>query len=240
MKLLRTPDERFANLPGYDFEPHYAEVDGLRVHYLDQGRREGEVVLLMHGEPSWSYLYRKMIPVLVAAGLRAVAPGPGRLRPLRQAGRAARTTPTSATSTGCAASCSTSSTSRRSRLVGQDWGGLIGLRLVAEHGDRFARVVAANTGLPTGDGKPTEAFEAWQNFSQDDARASRSAASSRVACVTDLSPEVVAAYDAPFPDESYKAGRPPVPAPRADVARRPSGAGQPEGVGGARAWESRS
>ena len=108
MEILRTPDERFANLPGYPFAPHYVEVDGLRIHYVDEGPRDAAPVLMLHGEPSWSYLYRKMIPIIAAAGHRADRARPGRLRPLRQAAAAHRLHVLNVTSTGCAASSSSS------------------------------------------------------------------------------------------------------------------------------------
>jgi haloalkane dehalogenase len=209
MEVLRTPDERFERLAGFPFAPNYVDIDAgdgtpLRVHYLDEGPRGGDVVLLMHGEPSWCYLYRKMIPVLTTAGLRCVAPdlvGFGRSdKPVdrdaysyeRHVGwmRAAlfdRLALTNVT------------------LVGQDWGGLIGLRLVGENPDRFARVVAANTFLPTGDTPPGEAFLAWQKFSQE----APEFPVGRIVnggCTTELSEAVIAAYDAPFPDDRYKAG----------------------------------
>lgn len=205
MKVLRTPDERFASLPGYDFAPHYVKVaDGLRVHYLDEGPAHGDVVLLMHGEPSWSYLYRKMVPLLVAAGYRVVAPDlVGFGRSDKPADRTDYTYERhvewmrAALFDGLGLSGIT--------LVGQDWGGLVGLRLVAEHEDRFARVVAANTGLPTGDRPPPEAFLAWRQFSQDvpEFPVGRIVAGG---CTTPMAADVVAAYDAPFPDESYKEG----------------------------------
>ena len=168
---LRTPDDRFADLPGYPFAPHYVEVaDGeggrLRVHHLDEGAAGGPVVLLLHGEPSWSYLYRTMIPVLVGAGLRCVAPdlvGFGRSdKPAR------REDYTYARHVEWMREALFDHLDLRDvTLVGQDWGGLIGLRLVGEHPERFARVVAANTGLPTGDRPLTEAFLDWQRFSQE-------------------------------------------------------------------------
>ncbi|MGK2868137.1 MAG: haloalkane dehalogenase, partial [Mycobacterium sp.] len=203
MDVLRTPDECFTDLPDFPFAPHYLEVDGLRVHYLDEGPADGPVVLLLHGEPSWSYLYRWMIPVLVASGLRAVAIdliGFGRSD--KPADRADYTYQshvdwTWAAIEGIGLSDMT--------LVCQDWGGLIGLRLVGEHPDRFARVVAANTTLPTGDQHPGEAFLAWQRFSQE-TREFPVGTIINGGCVSDLSPEVIAAYDAPFPDDSYKAG----------------------------------
>jgi haloalkane dehalogenase len=208
VKVLRTPEDQFARLADFDFEPHFVDVpDGdttLRVHYLDEGPRTGEVVLLLHGEPSWSYLYRKVIPVLVAAGLRAVAPdlvGFGRSdKPSdRRDYSYARHVEwmRAALIDGLGLEGIT--------MVGQDWGGLIGLRLVAEHPDRFARVVTANTGLPTGDQGLSDAFNAWQQYSQEtpELPIGRIVAGG---CTSPLSPDVVAAYDAPFPDESYKEG----------------------------------
>lgn len=203
MDVQRTPDERFADLPGFPFAPHYVEADGLRMHYLDEGPADGEVVLLLHGEPSWSYLYRKMIPVLADAGLRAVAidlVGFGRSdKPAR---REDYTYQAHVDWTWAAVEAIglTGIT-----LVCQDWGGLIGLRLVGEHPDRFARVVAANTTLPTGDQHPGEAFLAWQRFSQE----TPDFAVGHIVdggCVSTLPAEVIAAYDAPFPDDTYKAG----------------------------------
>jgi haloalkane dehalogenase len=206
--VLRTPDERFRGLPGYDFAPHYVDVDDteggtLRVHYVDEGPPDGPVVLLLHGEPSWSYLYRHMIPVLTAAGLRAVAADlVGFGRSDKPAARTDYTYQRHVDWTGAAVRGVglTGIT-----LVGQDWGGLIGLRLVAEDPERFARVVAANTFLPTGDRSPGEAFLAWRSYSQE---VDRFPAGRIVngGCTTDLAPEVVAAYDAPFPDETYKEG----------------------------------
>lgn len=203
MDVLRTPDERFADLPDFPFAPRYVEVDSLRMHYLDEGPADGPVVLLLHGEPSWSYLYRWMIPVLVDAGLRAVAidlVGFGRSdKPTRREDYTYQSH-IDWTWAAIEAIGLTDIT-----LVCQDWGGLIGLRLVGEHPDRFVRVVAANTTLPTGDQQPGEAFLAWQRFSQEtpDFPVGRIIDGG---CVTTLSPEVVAAYDAPFPDESFKAG----------------------------------
>lgn len=203
MDVLRTPDERFTDLPGFPFDPHYLEVGGLRMHYVDEGPADGDVVLLLHGEPSWSYLYRTMIPVLVDAGLRAVAidlVGFGRSD--KPADRADYTYQAHVDWTwGTVDTLGLTDIT----LVCQDWGGLIGLRLVGEHPDRFARVVAANTTLPTGDQHPGEAFLAWQRYSQEtpDFRVGHIV---NGGCVTELSAEVIAAYDAPFPDDSFTAG----------------------------------
>jgi haloalkane dehalogenase len=209
MKTLRTPDDRFAGLPDFSFEPHYVEIDDLdggrlRVHYLDEGPSDGEVVLLMHGEPSWCFLYRHMIPVLTAAGLRCIAPdlvGFGRSdKP------AERSDYTYARHVEWMRSALLDELDLQGlTLVCQDWGGLIGLRLVTENPDRFARVVVANTFLPTGDSPPGDAFLAWQKFSQE----TPTFPVGRIVnggCATELSEEVIAGYDAPFPDDSYMAG----------------------------------
>lgn len=208
MKVLRTPEERFTALPGYPFEPRYVEVpadDGtrVRIHYVDEGPGEGEVVLLLHGEPSWSYLYRTMIPVLVDAGLRAVAidlVGFGRSD--KPADRRDYTFQAHVDWTwGAIEAIGLNAIT----LMCQDWGGLIGLRLVGEHPERFARVVASNTFLPTGDTDPGEAFLAWRRFSQETPDF-KVGSIVNAGCTSELAPEVIAAYDAPFPDDSYKAG----------------------------------
>jgi len=204
MKLLRTPDDRFTDLPDFPYEPHYAEVgDGIRVAYVDEGSRGAAPVLLLHGEPSWSFLYRKMIPVLTAAGHRVVAPD------LLGFGRSDK--PAAAEDHTYRNHVEWMEQLVFERLdlhditlFGQDWGGLIGLRLVAAAPDRFARVVVGNTGLPTGERPPNDAFLAWQKF----AREAEQFPVGRIisnGCTSTLDPAVVAAYDAPFPDDSYKA-----------------------------------
>ena len=209
MDVLRTPDERFEGLAGYPFEPHHVEIDDgdggrLRVHHVDEGPADGPVVLLLHGEPSWSYLYRTMIPVLVDAGLRAVAPdlvGFGRSdKPARREDYTYQRHVDWLRRT-----VFDELDLRDVTLVCQDWGGLLGLRLVAEHPERFAAVVAANTFLPTGEAAPNEAFLSWQRFSQEVPEMPIGTIV-QGATVTELPPEVVAAYDAPFPDETYKEG----------------------------------
>jgi haloalkane dehalogenase len=173
------------------------------MHYVDEGPRDAAPVLLLHGEPSWSYLYRKLVPILTGAGLRVVAPdliGFGRSDKPSE-----RSDYTYQRHVDWMAGFVVALDLRRITLVCQDWGGLIGLRVAAEHEARFARIVAANTFLPTGDRTPPEAFFAWQKFSQEvpDFPVGRIIAGG---CQTPLAAEVIAAYDAPFPDERYKAG----------------------------------
>ena len=209
MMTLRTPEDRFADLPGFPYTPQYAQTsDGLRMAYIDEGT--GPVVLLLHGEPSWSYLYRTMIPVLVEAGFRVVAPD------LIGFGRSDKPTQVedytyarhvewlrSVLFTG-------GLDLQGVTLVCQDWGGLLGLRLVAEaeaagEGARFARVVAANTGLPDGTRKLPEAWWMFRDFvmKTEDLPIGFLVASG---CAVPMTAEVQAAYDAPFPDASFKAG----------------------------------
>jgi haloalkane dehalogenase len=203
METLRTPDERFADLPGYPFTPRYVEVGGLRIHYVDEGPRAAAPVLMLHGEPSWSYLYRKMIPIITAAGHRAVAPdlvGFGRSdKPVR------REDYTYQRHVDWMRGVLERLDLRAVTLVCQDWGGLIGLRLAAEHPERFARIVAANTFLPTGDVPPGDAFFAWRRYSQETPEF-HVGGIVRGGCVGELPAAVIAAYDAPFPDDRYKAG----------------------------------
>jgi haloalkane dehalogenase len=205
VKILRTPDERFESLPDFPFAPHYVEITGgLRVHYLDEGSRDAAPVLLMHGEPSWSFLYRKMIPVLVAAGHRCIAPdlvGFGRSdKPSEQDDY------TYQRHVDWMSEVVFDQLDLRDiTYFGQDWGALVGLRLVTAQPDRYARVIIGNGGMPTGDRAPTEAFLNWQNF----ARTSPVFPIGRIiagGCATAPSDEVIAAYDAPFPDDEYKAG----------------------------------
>lgn len=210
-RVLRTPEERFENLPGMDFRSHWLEVpcglegapESLRMHYLDEGPRDAAPVLLLHGEPSWSFLYRKMIPVLVESGHRVLVPdliGFGRSdKPSRQEDY------TYQRHVDWVRSWLQQLDLREITLFCQDWGGLIGLRLAAEHEDRFARVAVGNTGLPTGEGTMPEAFQRWQQFSRE-SPVFEIGAIVQGGTATDLPPEVVAGYDAPFPDDSFKAG----------------------------------
>ena len=208
MQTLRTPDEAFDGLPDFPFEPHYVEVDDgeggtLRIHHLDEGPPDASPVLLMHGEPTWCYLYRHVIPTLVDAGHRVVAPD------LVGMGRSDK--PTEQSDHSYARHVEWMRRALFDRLdlrditfFGQDWGSLIGLRLVAADPDRYARVAIGNGGLPTGHGPASEAFLAWQRYSQE----TEHFPVGRIidgGCTTSLPPEVVAAYDAPFPDDSSKA-----------------------------------
>ena len=210
MERLRTPDERFEALPDFDFAAHYALVtdptggEALRMAYLDEGPRDAPPVLLLHGEPSWSYLYRSMIPVLVQAGHRVVAPD------LIGFGRSDKPSHRDEYTYARHVEWTRELLFDHLDLVdvtffGQDWGSLVGLRLVGEHPERFARVAIGNGGLPTGEERVSEAFTAWQHFSQTTPELHIGNIVSG-GCVERLSPEVVAAYDAPFPDESFKEG----------------------------------
>ncbi len=200
MKVLRTPDSRFENLPDYPFTPRYAEVDGLRMHYVDEGA--GEIVLLLHGEPSWSYLYRHMIPPLVDAGYRVVAPdliGFGRSDKLRTIKDYSYERHVAWMRQFIEALDLESI-----NLFCQDWGSLIGLRVAAENEQRFARIALGNGGLPTGDQPMPKAFLNWQRF----AKYSPYFPVGKIiqnGTVADLDDAVVGAYDAPFPSSKYKA-----------------------------------
>ncbi len=203
MKILRTPDQRFQNLSGYEFEPHYVDIDEMRMHYVDEGPADAPPVLLMHGEPSWSYLYRHMIPPIASAGLRAIAPdliGFG-----KSDKRAAQSDYSYETHVAWMFQFLERLNLRNITLVCQDWGSLIGLRLAAENGDRFDRIVLANGGLPTGDQVMPKVFRIWRAF----ARFSPWFPIGRIVqsgTVSTLRPDVIAAYDAPFPNSTYKAG----------------------------------
>ncbi len=238
MQILRTPDDRFIDLPDFPFEPNYAEIAAvpgdpeagtLRVHYLDEGPRDAAPVLLMHGEPSWSFLYRHMIPTLVAAGHRVVAPD------LVGFGRSDK--PAETTDYTYARHVAWMSELLFGHLdltdityFGQDWGGLVGLRLVASAPERYERVVVGNTGLPVGDGNLSEAFLNWQKFSRE-SPVFPIGGIVNGGCATDLSAEVIAGYDAPFPDDSYKAGA------RIFPSLVPSMPDDPASADNAAAWE---
>ena len=203
MDILRTPEDRFRGLPGYDFAPHWLEVaPGLRLHYVDEGPRNAAPVLLLHGEPTWSYLYRHMIPLLVAAGHRVIAPD------LIGFGKSDKIADRAAYSfAGHVAWMKTFLEQldlRGITLFGQDWGSLIGLRLAAENEARFARIVIGNGMLPTGDEKVPPAFKLWKTF----ALYTPWFPIGRIVAAgvrRKLSPAEIAAYDAPFPTAGHKA-----------------------------------
>ena len=207
--VYRTPDARFENLPGFDFEPHYLEIDGYRVHYLDVGPADGEPVLLIHGEPTWAYLFRKMIPGLVAAGHRCIVPdliGFGRSdKP------ASMDTHTYKFHVDAMTELVEALDLRQATFFGQDWGGLIGLRVVAENEERFARVVISNTGLPVGAaGGPEDfpegsAFIRWKRRNQGMIDRG-DIPTGRMLATNTGDPSIATAYDAPFPEPAYKAG----------------------------------
>jgi len=210
MKVLRTPDESFQNLPDWPYEPVYTDVtahDGttLRIHHVDTGPDDAtETVLCVHGEPTWSFLYRKMIPVLAGAGHRVVAPD------LVGFGRSDKPTELSDYTyerhVDWMSQWLVKNNLRNITLVCQDWGSLIGLRLATAFPQRFSRIVLANGGLPTGDPPPNEAFLKWREFSQT-VPVFTTAKIIEGGCVSKpLAPEVLAAYDAPYPTEEYKAG----------------------------------
>jgi haloalkane dehalogenase len=232
MRILRTPDDRFADLPDFAYEPRYADVpdqDGgtLRMSYTEAG--SGPVVLLLHGEPSWSFLYRKVMAVLAGSGLRAVA--------VDMVGFGRSDKPSSVGDHTYARHVEWVRSLvfdvldlTEVTLVGQDWGGLIGLRLAAEHPDRFARLVAANTGLPTGDFPMPES---WWRFRRSVENASTLDIGRYLqsGCVGVLAAPVLAAYEAPFPGEEYKAG------PRAMPGIVPALPDDPAGPANRAAWE---
>lgn len=233
MDVLRTPETRFTHLPQYNFKPNYLDIpagDGglLRVHYLDEGDPSSVPVLLMHGEPSWCFLYRKMIPLFVDAGFRVIAPdlvGFGRSdKPSRQSDY------TYQRHLDWMQSVIDQLKLNKMTLVCQDWGGLIGLRLVSNQPDRFKRVIAANTGLPTGDHPMPKAFLDWRDYSQTTTDF-HVGGIVQLGCSTTLPPEVIAAYDAPFPDDRYKMGA------RIFPALVPISPDTPEAQANRRAWE---
>lgn len=262
MKIIRTPDDRFETLPGYDFAPHYHEITDasgtpIRIHYLDEGPRDGEAILCLHGQPSWSYLYRKMIPILTEAGYRVIAPdlvGFGRSDKPTQVG--------DYTYTGHVEWMSdwlTGLDLRDLTLVCQDWGGLVGLRVVALQPERFRRLVIANTALPSSasitdegsklvgemyetvpvadaamvseqmnSGSPA-GFLFWVKYAAEHPDFSVRAVFEMLSGIDDQG--VLDGYAAPFPDEAYLAGARKFPS---LVPMRPEG--KPERVAGDAAW----
>jgi haloalkane dehalogenase len=200
-EVFRTPEERFTDLPGYDFAPHHAEIDGLRLHYIDEGPREAMPIICFHGETTWAYLYRKMVSPLVAAGNRVICPD--------YAGFGRSDKPTdrrwytydrhvelvSALLEGLDLHGAT--------VVVQDWGGPIGLRWAVEHADRVERLVILNTGIFTG--RVSKGFLAWRDFAEKNPDLPIGFVL-QGATKTELAPEVLAAYEAPFPTAESKAG----------------------------------
>ncbi|MDO3635527.1 haloalkane dehalogenase [Mycolicibacterium arseniciresistens] len=235
MQALRTPDERFTDLPEFAYPPRYCEVDDteggrLRVAWVEDGPAQADPVLMLHGEPSWSFLYRRMIPILVAAGHRVICPD------LVGFGRSDKPTRIEDHSYArhvewMRAVAFDELDLRRVTLVGQDWGGLIGLRLAAEHPDRFGHIVVANSGLPTGD---VPMPDIWWRFREaiqgmDTIDVGRFVQSG---CVRPMDDAVRGGYDAPFPDDSYCAG------PRAMPGLVPTAPDDPASEANRAAWNT--
>ena len=203
MKALRTPDARFENLPDFPFEPHYVVIDSLRMHYVDEGPADAEPVLLLHGEPSWSYLYRHMISPLADAGFRVIAPD---LIGFGKSDKPAKKDDYSyAGHVSWMQQFVDELDLNNITLFCQDWGSLIGLRVAAENDHRFARIALGNGGLPTGDQSMPDAFMKWRAFALHSPYFPIGKILQK-ATTTELSDEIVAAYDAPFPSRKYKAG----------------------------------
>ncbi len=203
IKAIRTPESRFENLEDYNFNSHYMDVEeGLRLHYLDEGNPTNPVILLLHGEPSWSYLYRKMIPIL-SNDFRVIAPdliGFGKSDKLEN-----RADYTYQKHIDWVTFLVEKLDLKDIVLFVQDWGGLIGLRMITEMEERFSMVVASNTFLPIGDRPMPEAFKQWLNFSQFSPKFNIGQVVSN-GCSSSIYEEVIAAYNAPFPTEEYKEG----------------------------------
>jgi haloalkane dehalogenase len=238
MDFVRTPDHRFDNLPDWPYSPVYTEIraahddpTSLRIAHIDEGPRDAkETVLLMHGEPSWSYLYRKMIPVFVAAGHRVIAPD------LVGFGRSDKPTQMSDYTyerhvDWMCQWLTQHDDFQNMTFFGQDWGGLVGLRVVTALPDRFSRIVVANTGLPTGDNPPNEAFLKWQHYSQTSPNWHIGKMVEAACATKPLDPAIVAAYDAPFPSDEYTAGS------RIFPSLVPTGPTDPTAEANRAAWE---
>ena len=226
MKILRTPENAFDQITDFPYTPKYCEVDkGLQMHYIGEG--EGPVVLLLHGEPSWAYLYRKMIPGLVAAGLRVIVPdliGFGKSdKPSEQGDY------TYAKHIKWTQALLDHLQLKDINVFIQDWGGLIGLRLLTANPHNFASIVAGNTMLPTGTVTPPQAFLDWQKFATTSPKFDVATVLQR-ATTTELSPAILAAYNAPFPTEEHKAGA------RIFPALVPTSENDPESENNKAAW----
>lgn len=233
MAILRTSYERFENLPDYDFEPHYhtvsdPELGAIRMHYVDEGPRDGRVVIMLHGQPSWSYLYRHMIKNVSASYCRVLAPD------MIGFGKSDKLDLTSdynyARHVAWMKDWLRARDIKDAVLFCQDWGGLIGLRIVADMPEQFAGVIAANTFLPTGEKPPGKAFRKWLEFSQTVPKFPVGGII-RGATIKPLSEEVEQAYNAPYPRENYKAGARAFPA-LVPISRKMDGAGENR-----RAWK---
>ncbi len=200
MKFVRTPEERFQDLAGFPFKPHYITLNGMRIHYVDEG--SGDPIFCLHGEPTWSYLYRKMIPSLATVG-RVLAPD------FIGFGKSDKYVAHEAYSFRMHRDMLVDFITRLElqdiTLVVQDWGGLIGLRVAAEMPERFARLVIMNTFLPTGEEEPSRAFKVWRKYVAGRTMLPVGRIIQRT-CVTELTEEALRGYDAPFPDESFQAG----------------------------------
>jgi haloalkane dehalogenase len=200
-EIFRTPDERFAGLPGYDFAPNYVDLDGLRLHYLDEGPRDGSPIVCFHGEPTWAYLYRKMVPPLVSAGHRVVCPDYAGF------GRSDKPTDRRWYSYEHHVELVSALLDRLdlngATAVVQDWGGPIGLRWAVEHEERVAALVILNTGIFTG--RVSKGFLAWRAFAEKNPDLPVGFVI-QGATTSEVPPEVIAAYEAPFPTVESKAG----------------------------------
>lgn len=228
-RILRTPDSQFERLLDYPFEPNYMDVGGPRMHYVDDGPTDGDPVLMLHGEPSWSYLYRHMIPVCSAAGHRVIAPD---LIGFGKSDKPARISDYSYQShMDWLGALIERLDLKRITLVCQDWGSLLGLRYAAENPERFRAIVVGNGMLPTGDQAMPRAFQIWKTF----ALYSPVFPAGRIVdtgSFRKLSPDERRAYDAPFPSRHYKAGM------RAFPALVPATPNDPATEANRRAWKS--
>jgi haloalkane dehalogenase len=232
VNVLTTPEQRFGSLPDYPFEPHYVHIDGAegsqaRMHYVDEGPRQSEPVLLLHGEASWSFLYRTTIARVSRAGLRAIAPD------MLGFGRSDKPSHVNDYSYGGHVAWLRAFVDALGladiTLVAHDWGGLLGLRLVAERPSSFRRVLVCNTTLPTGERAPPSAFLDFRRWLSG-ASAVSAGAIVAAACRSPLSAQVHAAYDAPFPEPALQAGL------RAFPALLPTAMDDPESVLNREAW----
>ncbi len=201
MPVMRTPDERFQNLPDFPFQPHYVDINGLRIHYINEGL--GDVILCLHGEPSWSYLYRKMVPIL-SRNHRVLA------MDFVGFGRSDKFTERSEYSFqmhhDTVVGFINALGLEQITLVVQDWGGLIGLTVASEMPERFARLVIMNTGLPTGDEPMGRGFMRWREFAASSSDLPIGLVIQNGTAKRELKPEILTAYESPFPDVTYKAG----------------------------------